>query len=43
MNKDKKNNTNKNLDKPTDIQTIVPGRTEEGIIICPDSWEDGWK
>ena len=43
MNKDSKNNTNKNLDKPTDIQTIVPERTEEGIIICPDAWEDGWK
>ena len=44
MNKDKKNNKNKNLDKSKDIKTIVPERTEEGIIIiCPDAWEDGWK
>ena len=43
MNKDSKNNTNKNLDESINIQTIVPERTEEGIIICPDAWEDGWK
>jgi hypothetical protein len=43
MNKDSKNNTNKNLDDFIEIQTIVPERTEEGIIICPDSFEDGWK
>ncbi len=43
MNKDSKNNTNNNLDEPINTQTIVPERTEEGTIICPDAWEDGWK
>ena len=43
MNKDKKNNVNKNLDESKNIQTIVPERTEEGIIVCPNAWEDGWK
>ena len=43
MNKDKKNNVNKNLDESKNIQTIVPERTEEGIIICPDNFENGWK
>ena len=33
MNKDKKNNKNKNLDKSKDIQTIVPERTEEGGLL----------
>ena len=41
--KDSKNNSNKNLDDSKDTQTIVPERTDEGIIICPDAWEDGWK
>ena len=43
MNKDSKNNTNKKLDDSIEIQTIVPEKTEEDIIICPDAWEDGWK
>ena len=43
MNKDKKNNTNNNLNDSIEIQSIVPDRTKDGIIICPDVWEDGWK
>ena len=43
MNKDSKNNTSNNLNDSIEIQTIDPERTEEGIIICPDAWEDGWK
>lgn len=35
MNKDKKNNVNKNLDESKNIQTIVPERTEEGDYYLP--------
>lgn len=31
------------LEESIVITNNIPERTEEGIIICPDSWEDGWK